>query len=125
MFDVIVDHSRMTTCGFLSSFTMLPSRQLLVRLPRAVLCSRSTSSSSVVEKTTSTPTQAPNYPTTWSTNQRPRPSHAENPRFEQANMELQPNPLSAMEMINAEPIRMVHGRKAVCDGGKSFSFFGG
>jgi len=32
-------------------------------------------------------------------------------------MDLQPQPLSAMEMINAEPIRMVHGRKAVCDGG--------
>ena len=33
-------------------------------------------------------------------------------------MELQPNPLSAMEMINKEPIRVVHGRKAVCDGGE-------
>lgn len=32
-------------------------------------------------------------------------------------MELQPNPLSAMEMIANEPIRVVHGRKAVCDGG--------
>ena len=32
-------------------------------------------------------------------------------------MELQPNPLSAMEMIAKEPIRVVHGRKAVCDGG--------
>lgn len=38
-------------------------------------------------------------------------------------MELQPNPLSAMEMINKEPIRVVHGRKAVCDGGTSFYFF--
>jgi hypothetical protein len=34
-------------------------------------------------------------------------------------MELQPNPLSAMELIANEPIRLVHGRKAVCDGGKS------
>jgi hypothetical protein len=33
-------------------------------------------------------------------------------------MDLQPQPLSAMEMINAEPIRIVHGRKAVCDGGE-------
>ncbi|KAI0068203.1 hypothetical protein BV25DRAFT_1818586, partial [Artomyces pyxidatus] len=32
-------------------------------------------------------------------------------------MELQPNPLSAMEMIANEPVRLVHGRKAVCDGG--------
>jgi len=32
-------------------------------------------------------------------------------------MELQPNPLSAMQMIDEEPIRVVQGRKAVCDGG--------
>jgi len=32
-------------------------------------------------------------------------------------MELQPNPLSAMELIANEPIRLVDGRKAVCDGG--------
>lgn len=61
--------------------------------------------------------QAPNYPTTWSTSQRPRPQGRSGPRFEQTNMELQPNPLSAMQMIAEEPIRIVHGRKAVCDGG--------
>ncbi|KAI9063083.1 ubiquinone oxidoreductase 20 kd subunit [Trametes sanguinea] len=61
--------------------------------------------------------QAPNYPTTWSTSQRPRPQAQSGPRFEQTIMELQPNPLSAMEMISREPIRVVHGRKAVCDGG--------
>ncbi|CCM06748.1 uncharacterized protein FIBRA_09043 [Fibroporia radiculosa] len=61
--------------------------------------------------------QAPNYPTTWSTSQRPRPHGRSGPRFEQTIMDLQPNPLSAMEMINSEPIRVVHGRKAVCDGG--------
>ncbi|CAA7265807.1 unnamed protein product [Cyclocybe aegerita] len=32
-------------------------------------------------------------------------------------MALQPNPLSAMELIAQEPIRLVHGRKAICDGG--------
>ncbi|KZT02699.1 ubiquinone oxidoreductase 20 kd subunit [Laetiporus sulphureus 93-53] len=61
--------------------------------------------------------QAPNYPTTWSTSQRPRPQAQSGPRFEQTIMELQPNPLSAMDMISKEPIRVVHGRKAVCDGG--------
>jgi NADH dehydrogenase (ubiquinone) Fe-S protein 6 len=35
-------------------------------------------------------------------------------------MELQPNPLSAMELIANESVRMVHGRKAVCDGGMLF-----
>jgi len=61
--------------------------------------------------------QAPNYAEVWSTNQRTRPSAGSSPRFEQTAMELQPNPLSAMEMIANEPIRLVHGRKAVCDGG--------
>jgi len=61
--------------------------------------------------------QAPNYPTTWSTNQRPRPTSNTGPRFEQTVMELQPNPLSAMELIANEPVRLVHGRRAVCDGG--------
>ncbi|EPT04351.1 NADH ubiquinone oxidoreductase [Fomitopsis schrenkii] len=61
--------------------------------------------------------QAPNYPTTWTTSQRPRPQGRSGPRFEQTNMDLQPNPLSAMQMIAEEPIRIVHGRKAVCDGG--------
>lgn len=32
-------------------------------------------------------------------------------------MELQPQPLAAIEMIANEPIRVVQGRKAVCDGG--------
>jgi hypothetical protein len=36
-------------------------------------------------------------------------------------MELQPNPLSAMELIANEPIRVIHGRKAICDGGTSTS----
>ncbi|TFY54772.1 hypothetical protein EVJ58_g8658 [Rhodofomes roseus] len=61
--------------------------------------------------------QAPNYPATWSTSQRPRPQGRSGPRFEQTNMELQPNPPSALQMIADEPIRVVHGRKAVCDGG--------
>lgn len=67
--------------------------------------------------------QAPNYPTTWSTNQRPRPGPASSPRFEQTDMNLQPNPLSAMELIANEPIRIVNGRKAVCDGGAYSSAF--
>jgi NADH dehydrogenase (ubiquinone) Fe-S protein 6 len=61
--------------------------------------------------------QAPNYPTTWSANQAPRPGPGAGPRFEQTDMSLQPNPLSAMELVAEEPIRLVQGRKAVCDGG--------
>ncbi|KAF8506691.1 ubiquinone oxidoreductase 20 kd subunit [Russula emetica] len=61
--------------------------------------------------------QSPNHAATWSTNQRARPAGQSGPRFEQTNMELQPNPLSAMELIANEPIRLIHGRKAICDGG--------
>ncbi|KAI9144734.1 zinc-finger domain-containing protein [Paraphysoderma sedebokerense] len=39
------------------------------------------------------------------------------PRFEQVDMEAQPNPPSAMELIAQQPVRKVHGRVAVCDGG--------
>ena len=73
-----------------------------------------------VEKEVATP-QAPNYPAKWSTNQRERPGGQSGPRFEQTAMELQPNPLSAMELIANEPIIKVHGRRAVCDGGTSAS----
>ncbi|KAI0639423.1 ubiquinone oxidoreductase 20 kd subunit [Trametes polyzona] len=83
--------------------------------------SSSSSSTPVPTQEASTPTtavpQAPNFASTWSTSQRPRPQAHSGPRFEQTIMELQPNPLSAMEMISREPIRVVHGRKAVCDGG--------
>ncbi|QRW04935.1 lactobacillus shifted protein [Ceratobasidium sp. AG-Ba] len=33
-------------------------------------------------------------------------------------MSLQPAPLSAQALLEQEPIRLVHGRKAVCDGGR-------
>lgn len=67
----------------------------------------------------STPTaQSPNYPQTWSTSQRPREDAYREARFEQTALNLQPQPYSAMDMIAQEPIRMVNGRKAVCDGGK-------
>ncbi|KDN42914.1 hypothetical protein RSAG8_06440, partial [Rhizoctonia solani AG-8 WAC10335] len=61
--------------------------------------------------------QAPNRDKPWSTSQRPRPGPESNARFEQADMSLQPTPLSAQELIQQEPIRLVHGRRAVCDGG--------
>ncbi|KAF7320346.1 Lactobacillus shifted protein [Mycena kentingensis (nom. inval.)] len=32
-------------------------------------------------------------------------------------MDLQPQPLSAMALVNDIPPTIVHGRKAVCDGG--------
>lgn len=39
-------------------------------------------------------------------------------RFEQTNLELQPNAPSAMGMVAEDPVRLVDGRKASCDGGE-------
>ena len=39
------------------------------------------------------------------------------PRFEQTNMDFQPQPLSAMALIAEEPIRLMEKRIAECDGG--------
>lgn len=97
------------------------SRRLVPRLQNAVK-SLTRAMSSKPEATALAP-QAPNHPTTWSTNQQQRPAGGHNARFEQTVMELQPNPLSAMELVAREPIRLVHGRKAVCDGGMHSSFF--
>lgn len=101
------------------------SRRAVPQLARSL---RRAASSAVPAKKNTTPPaqateavptvqQAPNYPSTWSTSQQSRPGPGSSPRFEQTNMELQPNPLSAMGMIAKEPIRLVNGRKAVCDGG--------
>ncbi|KAL0951203.1 hypothetical protein HGRIS_007929 [Hohenbuehelia grisea] len=101
-------------------------RRLVPQLKHSLrLVSRANSSSSAAKaavpatsaNTSLDAPQSPNYATTWSTNQRARPAAASGPRFEQTVMELQPNPLSAMELIANEPIRLVDGRKAVCDGG--------
>ncbi|CED84818.1 NADH:ubiquinone oxidoreductase, NDUFS6/13 kDa subunit [Phaffia rhodozyma] len=61
--------------------------------------------------------QSPNYATTWSPSQLPRNLAFTGARFEQTLLEYQPKPESAMEMISQVPVIMVHGRKAVCDGG--------
>ena len=39
-------------------------------------------------------------------------------RFEQTAIELQPNAPSAMGMVAQDPVRMVSGRRATCDGGE-------
>jgi hypothetical protein len=64
------------------------------------------------------PPQAPNKVERWSTMQAPRPATASRPRFEQTDMSLQPRPLSAMQLVSEDPIRIIPGRKAVCDGGE-------
>ncbi|WVN89095.1 uncharacterized protein L203_104311 [Cryptococcus depauperatus CBS 7841] len=61
--------------------------------------------------------QSPNVPHTWSTNQNPKPHAFANVRFEQTSLRYQPNRPSAMGMVNEDPVRLVQGRRAVCDGG--------
>lgn len=61
--------------------------------------------------------QSPNYPTTWSENQATRVEAMKGPRFEQMDMTFQPQPLSALEMIQNEPIRLANKRIVACDGG--------
>ena len=39
-------------------------------------------------------------------------------RFEQTNLDLQPNAPSAMGMVAEDPVRLVDGRRASCDGGE-------
>merc|ERR1712071_581471 len=61
--------------------------------------------------------QAPNHASTWSTSQNPKKHAYSGPRFEQINLSLQPQPISAMEMVAQDPVRLVPGRRASCDGG--------
>jgi NADH dehydrogenase (ubiquinone) Fe-S protein 6 len=65
-------------------------------------------------------TQAPNKEGTWSESQNPRDLAMRGPRFEQVTFDLQPLPLSAMEMVSREPIRLTQSRTATCDGGELF-----
>ncbi len=62
--------------------------------------------------------QSPNYPSTWSAGQNTRDNAMRGPRFEQTAVDFQPQPLSAMEMIQREPIRLVESRIVSCDGGE-------
>lgn len=132
-FSGFLGHSR-TFSHTLDSTSRLPtntmlSTRLAARLRPRLGCrlyssnpatpAASTSAVSTEAKQQTVVPQSPNRAATWSTSQSPRPAGQSGPRFEQTNMELQPNPLSAMELLANEPVRLVHGRKAVCDGGKS------
>ena len=62
--------------------------------------------------------QAPNRAVTWARSQKPREQAMTGPRFEQTNLEYQPRPPAAIELINKQPIRYIDDRVARCDGGK-------
>ncbi|KAK0533460.1 hypothetical protein OC834_000506 [Tilletia horrida] len=61
--------------------------------------------------------QSPNYPSTWTEHQNPREHAMRGPRFEQIEVDFQPQPLSAMAMIQKEPVRLSSKRIVSCDGG--------
>ncbi|CAK9779974.1 hypothetical protein CC85DRAFT_283558 [Cutaneotrichosporon oleaginosum] len=63
------------------------------------------------------PGQAPNRAKPWSEDQQPKADAYDNPRFEQVNLPLQPDGLSAMALVNEQPIVKLEARRAVCDGG--------
>ncbi|GAQ08812.1 lactobacillus shifted protein [Aspergillus lentulus] len=61
--------------------------------------------------------QAPNRATTWAASQQPREKAMTGPRFEQTIMELQPQPMAAIELIHKQPVRWTNKRIVSCDGG--------
>ncbi|GKZ78628.1 hypothetical protein AnigIFM56816_002399 [Aspergillus niger] len=61
--------------------------------------------------------QAPNRATTWAASQQPKEKAMVGPRFEQTIMELQPQPLAAIELIHRQPVRWTKKRVVSCDGG--------
>ncbi|KAJ3059492.1 hypothetical protein HDU98_004508 [Podochytrium sp. JEL0797] len=74
-------------------------------------------SGSVATATEGVIPQAANRATTWSKSQEVKTVAMAGPRFEQTNMEYQPNPLAAIDLIAAVPVTMVAGRRASCNGG--------
>ncbi|KAJ2504718.1 hypothetical protein GGI11_007262 [Coemansia sp. RSA 2049] len=61
--------------------------------------------------------QAPNRDVTWTKTQRPRSDVIDDPRFVRADLQTQPRPMAAIELIAEEPVREIDGRLACCDGG--------
>ncbi|KAL7274999.1 hypothetical protein RUND412_002063 [Rhizina undulata] len=61
--------------------------------------------------------QAPNRATPWAPSQMPRALAMVGPRFEQTNLEQQPAPYAAIELIHQQPVRWSEKRIVSCDGG--------
>lgn len=96
------------------------------RAPRLATAARAASSSvpkvqfdpKDVAPKEAAPGQSPNVPSTWSVSQQPKPDAFNNPRFEQTYIGTQPDSLSAMGLVAEQPVVMVQGRRAVCNGGE-------
>ncbi|KAK4114227.1 hypothetical protein N656DRAFT_788458 [Canariomyces notabilis] len=64
-----------------------------------------------------TVSQAPNRAEVWSRSQKPRSTAMTGPRFEQTDLDAQPQPYAAIELIHQQPVRWTHARIVACDGG--------
>ena len=73
--------------------------------------------SNLVVKSEVIKSQAPNRLNTWSNSQAVKEEVMTGARFEQTNLETQPNPLAAIELINQVEVIKVEGRVVACDGG--------
>ncbi|KAF9571452.1 hypothetical protein EC968_000547 [Mortierella alpina] len=85
---------------------------------RNLFATRALSSSAIVAQNVREDLkQAANRDSTWSENQIEKKLAFRGPRFENTDIDAQPQPKAAIELIAEEPIRMVEGRRARCDGG--------
>ncbi|KAG0054292.1 hypothetical protein BGZ83_011497 [Gryganskiella cystojenkinii] len=82
-----------------------------------IIATRALSSSAIVANARAGLKQSFNRDSTWSENQIEKATAFKGPRFENTDIEAQPQPQAAIELIAEEPIRMVEGRRARCDGG--------
>ncbi|KAF5097205.1 hypothetical protein D0Z00_002482 [Geotrichum galactomycetum] len=62
--------------------------------------------------------QSPNRAETWAKSQKPRSEALQGVRTLQRNLEQQPQPYAAINLISQTPIVYLHDNTAVCDGGK-------
>jgi hypothetical protein len=60
--------------------------------------------------------QSPNRATIWSKSQQVRSAIQESPRFIDVNLQSQPRPLAAIELLKFQPIEYVENRTVACDG---------
>ena len=89
--------SRLFTTTFISQQSLVPSPER---------------QAAAIEK------QAPNRSETWAKSQKPRSEALSGPRILQRNLEDQPQPYAAINLIAKEPVRYINSSVAVCDGGR-------
>ncbi|KAI8921892.1 ubiquinone oxidoreductase 20 kd subunit [Powellomyces hirtus] len=93
------------------------TRTLVPRAARSVSVATRLMSNVAVATSSKVVPQAANRATVWSEHQQKKAVAMTGARFEQTDFDLQPNPLSAQELIAQVPVKMVSARRVACDGG--------